>query len=174
MVENNYRPAKINEPIEGGETEIMLLRLAAFQRPTDTTLIRLRLKEYFANWGQESFSPLGLGYLLEILKKYPHPEYAVTISRVVDLMIRHPIGMDEDDFYDRLNEYDVSLNSYFTAIAAQRNNHSKQQLARLLQHYQELASGVESPSQKFGKESLSKLKSFIKTHDYADYKSLLQ
>lgn len=173
MVENNYRPAKINEPIEGGETEIMLLRLAAFQRPTDTTLIRVRLEEYFANWGQESFSPLGLGYLLEILKKYPHTEYAVPISMVVDLMIRHPIGMDEDDFYDRLNEYDVSLNSYFVAIAAIKNNHGKQQLGRLLRHYEELAAGEESRLQNFGKEALSKLKSFIAKSDYADYKSLL-
>ncbi|WP_416441250.1 hypothetical protein [Phnomibacter sp. MR] len=43
IVELKYKPVPINEPFEGGEAEEMLLRLAAFQKSTDTTLIRMRL-----------------------------------------------------------------------------------------------------------------------------------
>ncbi|TAD85470.1 MAG: hypothetical protein EAY75_11345 [Bacteroidetes bacterium] len=174
LVVLDKKPALIYEDFEGGDAEKMLLKIAAFQQAADTTLIRIRLEEYLADWGRDSFSYLGMGYLLEILKKYPHPEYAVPRSMLVDLMIRYSIGMDEDDPYDKYSGYDISINSYFAAIAAQRNNHSKQQLEQLLQHYQKLGSEEASRLQRFGKETFRKLKSFIESNDYEDYKTLLR
>ncbi|MCC6762798.1 MAG: hypothetical protein IT252_16380 [Chitinophagaceae bacterium] len=179
IVEHKYKPVPINEPFEGGEAEEMLLRLASFQKAADTTLIRLRLQDCINDWSRHfnirnNRWNLGRGYLLETLTKYPYPEYAVPVTMLVDMMIRENTGILEEDLYIKYSGDEIGLDDHFAAVAAIRSNHGKQQLARLLRHYQDLALNNESLYRTFGKEALSKLKTFIKAYDYADYKSLLQ